>query len=199
LTTTAGEVACGRLVLTAGAWSAGVMRQLGIELPVGVRPPQMILTKPMPPTLRPVIGSAERKLSLKQLASGSFLIGGGWPGDADLETSTATPRPESIRGSLADATAVYPEIGSAEIDRVWVGIEAQTPDAIPVLGLVPGFDNLSLAAGFSGHGFALSPVIGQVLSELATGETPSIEIGAFSIERFGTPGHADGAPKLDAG
>jgi sarcosine oxidase subunit beta len=146
--------------------------------------PQMILTKPMPPLLRQVIGSAERWLSLKQIATGAYLIGGGWPGDADLAASVATPRPSSIEGSFAAASAVFPILTETEIDRVWVGLEAETPDEIPILGAVPGFANLTLATGFSGHGFALSPIIGQVISESIVDGRPSLDLNAFALDRF---------------
>ena len=157
MVTGAGEVACDRLVVAAGAWSTAEMARLGVALPVEVGALQMILTEPMAPVLLPVLGSAERKLSLKQIRTGQFLIGGGWPGDADLDSGTATPRPSSISGSIADAQAVFASLSSVAIERVWVGIEAQTPDAIPILGAVPGWDNLDVATGFSGHGFAPEP------------------------------------------
>jgi glycine/D-amino acid oxidase-like deaminating enzyme len=43
------------------------------------------------------------------------------------------------------------------------------PDELPVIGAIPGVDGLLVAAGFSGHGFALSPVVGDVLARLALG------------------------------
>lgn len=196
--TDVGEIACQSLVLATGAWSTDLMRQLGIDLPVSVLAPQMILTKPMPPSLRQVIGSAERRLSLKQVATGGYLIGGGWPGDADLDASTATPRRSSIEGSFADASAVFPILNGTDIDRVWVGIEAQTPDAIPILGPIPGFANLTVATGFSGHGFALSPIIGQLISESIVDGAPSLDISAFALAGF-RDGRPDTFPNLDAG
>lgn len=38
---------------------------------------------------------------------------------------------------------------------------------------------------FSGHGFKLAPVVGKILSELATGQEPSYDISALRISRFG--------------
>ena len=112
------------------------------------------------------------------------MIGGGWPGDADLDSATATPRPSSISGSIADAQAVFAPLSSVAIERVWVGIEAQTPDAIPILGAVPGWDNLDVATGFSGHGFALSPTVGQVISEAIVDGAPSLDLSPFGFDRF---------------
>jgi sarcosine oxidase subunit beta len=65
-----------------------------------------------------------------------------------------------------------------------VGIEGETIDQVPILGPVPGIANLSLATGFTGHGFALSPIVGQLLSELILDGTPSIPLDALTFSRF---------------
>ena len=54
-------------------------------------------------------------------------------------------------------------------DRSWAGLEAFTPDALPIIGGVPGLAGVFVAAGFSGHGFALSPAVGDILARLALG------------------------------
>jgi glycine/D-amino acid oxidase-like deaminating enzyme len=38
-----------------------------------------------------------------------------------------------------------------------------------MIGPVPGIEGLVAATGFSGHGFALSPMIGDVLAKLTLG------------------------------
>ena len=79
---------------------------------------------------------------------------------------------DSIRGSLEVARAVYPPLAPRTVARSWAGIEAFTPDDLPVLGPVPGVDGLLVATGFSGHGFALVPAIGDILARLALGLDP---------------------------
>jgi glycine/D-amino acid oxidase-like deaminating enzyme len=55
-----------------------------------------------------------------------------------------------------------------------------TPDAQAVIGLVPGFENLYVASGFSGHGFKLAPSIGEGVAQLLRGEP----VGAFDAAFF---------------
>jgi glycine/D-amino acid oxidase-like deaminating enzyme len=43
---------------------------------------------------------------------------------------------------------------------------------LPILGAVPGIEGLLVAAGFSGHGFALAPTVGDILGRLALGHDP---------------------------
>jgi sarcosine oxidase len=48
-----------------------------------------------------------------------------------------------------------------------------TPDEHFILGLHPEVPTVTIAAGFSGHGFKFAPVVGQIAADLAlTGETP---------------------------
>ena len=184
VTTDAGSIACDLVVLAAGAWSMDFARQLGIELPAVARAPQMIATTPMPPLLHQVVGARERMLSLKQVPSGNYVIGGGWPGTVLLDKRIALPWYSSVLGSLTDSSAIFPDLLRARVERVWVGVEAQTLDEVPILGALPGVTNLVVATGFSGHGFALSPIIGQVMSELIVDGTPSIEISQLRFDRF---------------
>jgi sarcosine oxidase subunit beta len=182
--TEAGSIACDLVVLAAGAWSMELARPLGIELPAIPRAPQMIATTPMPALLHQVVGARGRMLSLKQVPSGNYVIGGGWPGTVLMEHGIAVPWYRSVLGSLTDSSAIFPELRRARVERVWVGVEAQTLDEVPILGALPGIENLVLAAGFSGHGFALSPIIGQVMSELIVDGTPSVEISQLGFSRF---------------
>jgi sarcosine oxidase, subunit beta len=46
-----------------------------------------------------------------------------------------------------------------------------------MIGPVPGIEGLVIAAGFSGHGFALSPMIGDVLARLALGAETKLGSG----------------------
>lgn len=164
---------CDVAVVTAGAWTTSLLAPLGVKLPVHTRPLQMLLTRPAPGSLPPVLGCFERKISFKQLAGGPFLIGGGWPGRVvNHEANRWQVLEESVRGSLEVAGEVYPPVAACALDRSWIGLEAFMPDELPVIGPVPGVAGLLVATGFSGHGFALSPMVGDVLARLALGREP---------------------------
>ena len=164
---------CDVAVVTAGAWTTSLLAPLGVNLPLHTRPLQMLLTRPAPGSLPPVLGCFERKISFKQLAGGPFLIGGGWPGRVvNHEANRWQVLEESVRGSLEVAGEVYPPVAACALDRSWIGLEAFMPDELPVIGPVPGVAGLLVATGFSGHGFALSPMVGDVLARLALGREP---------------------------
>ena len=62
-----------------------------------------------------------------------------------------------------------------------------------------GIDGLTVAAGFSGHGFALSPITGQLVSELLLDGRPSLPLDAFGAERFAGMDVDEGALAPSAG
>ncbi|HET7342786.1 MAG TPA: FAD-binding oxidoreductase [Methylomirabilota bacterium] len=165
-----GREACDVAIVAAGTWSAALLAPLGVRLPLATRALQMLLTEPAPGTLAPVLSAFDRQLSLKQLASGAWLIGGGWPARIPDEAANRWELLEaSVQSSRAVAREVYPAVAHAKLACGWAGLEAFTPDGLPVLGPVPGVDAVLVAAGFCGHGFALAPAVGDVLARLALG------------------------------
>ena len=164
---------CDVALVAGGAWSAPLLEKIGLELPLRGRGLQMLLTDTAPAGLAPVVGCFGRPLSLKQLADGAYLIGGGWPARVVDETVNRWEvLDDSVRGSLQVARAVYQPLAERTVARSWAGIEAFMPDDLPVLGPVPGVEGVLVAAGFSGHGFALVPTVGDVLARLALGVDP---------------------------
>lgn len=59
-----------------------------------------------------------------------------------------------------------------------------TPDEEFILDRHPKYKNIVFAAGFSGTGFKIGPVVGKILSQLALGHPPSYDLSEFSLSRF---------------
>jgi sarcosine oxidase, subunit beta len=176
--TTSEPVATGLVVLAAGVWSIGLGQAIGLDLPLRMHAPQMLLTSPAPRLLAPTVTAVGRPLSLKQLPSGEFFIGGGWPSDIldDRQRLACRVRADSIAGSWAVATAVVPAVSSQELARSWCGLEAECFDGVPLIGPVPGYPGLYLAVGFSGHGFQIAPAVGRAVADGILGlATPALD------------------------
>jgi sarcosine oxidase subunit beta len=181
------RVSADGVIVAAGAWSARLLGAHGAWLPLETRALQMVLTTPAPKALAQVLGAFERKLSLKQLADGAYLIGGGWPALITDETANHSETlVDSVRASRDIAAAVYPATAALPTARSWAGLEAFTPDGLPLIGAVPGIAGLFVAAGFCGHGFALAPVVGDIVARLVLGldARPALWHG-LRCERFG--------------
>lgn len=190
-----GQVNAECVILAAGAWSDELAMTVGLRLPIRTRALQMILSTSLQSyRLEPVISAVSRVLSLKQVANGAFLLGGGWLGDPTPDRGSYTMRPSSIQGNWATAKELFPLVGDQQIARYWCGIEAQSIDDLPFIGQIPGLSGLTIAVGFSGHGFALAPAIGHCVADQINGLlTPELdelnptriaEFSSESIEAF---------------
>ena len=58
------------------------------------------------------------------------------------------------------------------------------PDVLPVISNVETLPGLTLATGFSGHGFAIGPSVGRLAADLVTGKAPIVDPTPFRYSRF---------------
>ena len=94
------------------------------------------------------------------------------------------PNPAKVRRSLVELQRVLPSLPPLGILRSWAGYIDAAPDLVPVLGEVPQLGGFVLATGFSGHGFAMGPIAGRLVSELILDGKPSLDIAGFRLSRF---------------
>ncbi len=62
-----------------------------------------------------------------------------------------------------------------------------SPDEHFIIDLHPDFPTVSLAAGFSGHGFKFCSVVGEIMADLALNSDTQHNIDMFRLKRFLTP------------
>lgn len=172
------------VVNAAGAWAAKLARLAGDEFPLKTRASMMIVTERLPIFVKPVVSAVGRKLSFKQTPAGTVLIGGGQQGRVDLDREQGFVDTVNLAKSAQAAAALFPQVANARIVRSWCGIEAETPDAIPVIGLSANAPGLVHAFGFSGHGFQLGPICGIAVADLAMHGETTLPIAAFTPARF---------------
>ena len=94
------------------------------------------------------------------------------------------PNPAKVARSFAELQRVLPGLPRLRIATSWAGYIDATPDMIPVLGEAPGVAGFVLATGFSGHGFAMGPVAGRLVSELIVDGKASLDLAPFRFSRF---------------
>ncbi|MGI9384105.1 MAG: NAD(P)/FAD-dependent oxidoreductase [Methyloligellaceae bacterium] len=172
------------LVNCAGAWGAKIAALTGDEIPLEAVALMMLVMAPVKRFLEPVCGVAGRKLSCKQLANGTVLVGGGHKGTIDGSAHVAWPVPAELEISAATVRDVFPLLSEVPVAWSWAGIEGITPDGLPVLGPSSEAPSVFHAFGFSAHGFALGPIVGQILTELVVDGGTRLPIEPFAPGRF---------------
>ncbi|HAL47378.1 MAG TPA: FAD-binding oxidoreductase [Dehalococcoidia bacterium] len=95
------------------------------------------------------------------------------------------PNMNKVRDGVKSLIQLYPHLeGQIRIDKAWAGYIDGTPDRTPVIGAADGLEGFMFATGFSGHGFALGPGAGRVVSELILDGQPSADIHMMRYSRF---------------
>jgi sarcosine oxidase subunit beta len=81
-----------------------------------------------------------------------------------------------------------PALAAAGIATGWAGLYEETPDHNGLIGIADGIDRFIYATGFSGHGFLMSPAVGEVIRDLYLGRDPFTDISGLAATRFATAG-----------
>lgn len=184
-----GRLEAATVLLTAGAWSDALLGQVGWT--PGIRPVrgQIVLLQTGRPGVRPVLMQGKRYLVPRE--DGRILVGA-TEEDAGFD---ARPTAAGIAGLLAFATALLPELAQAAVETCWAGLRPGSPDGLPYLGRVPGWDNLHVAAGHFRAGLQLSAVTGQVMAQALLDRPTLLPLHAFRLDRAaGEPARPDGIP-----
>jgi sarcosine oxidase subunit beta len=179
--TGAGEIACADTVICAGPWSAAVGAMLGLTLPIEPSRRQLFVTEPFDGIGRRSPMTIDFHTSFYFHPEGDGVLFG--------MSDPATPPGDdtAVDWSFLDRiTAVaerrWPPLLDARVKSAWAGLYENTPDFQPLIG--PLQAGLWIAAGFSGHGFMMAPVIGRWLSSWMTDGVPTADLTAFAPNRF---------------
>ena len=91
---------------------------------------------------------------------------------------------KKIAQNAAAFRALFPHIAGLDLARTWAGRIDLTPDVIPIIDRPSAVPGLFIAAGFSGHGFALGPSVGKQLAEWIVAGRSSLDLSPFRLSRF---------------
>lgn len=208
--TPAGEVTGDMFVVATGAWSAGVLRELGVTVRVKpIRGQIVLLSLPAPPFHCVLIAGARSVFPppesppqadlrhaggcrgacyLVPRPDGRILVGS-TEEDAGFD---ARPTPAGVHGLLEFAFELVPGLRDAHYERAWAGLRPGSADGLPYLGRAPQYENLFIATGHFRDGLQLSAGTALVMTQLICGEPTSVPLEAFRVDRAEGQG-ADGA------
>lgn len=161
-----------KLIMAAGPWTHGLGKMLNIDIPVKQVRGQIIVTEPLSPFLKHTIGG------VRQADNGEVLIGYSHE-EVGYDRRTTL---DVIQDTASMAMRFIPDLKKANIVRCFSGIRALPKDGLPILGKVPDWENLYIAAMHSG--ITLSPLVGTLMTELLNEGDTSIDLHRFRLNRF---------------
>lgn len=181
LQTENGAVSAARVVLAGGVWLEPMVAWFGVRLPIRTLVNQLAVTERTTPVMRTVLGVASGLLSLKQFDNGTVLIGGGWQGAGDRDRGPICIIPDHLIGNIRLAVHTVPVLRRARVIRAWLGLEAETADALPAIGQLPKVSGVWLIGGVH-SGYTSGPYMGKLLAQAILGQAP--EQPLFPIARL---------------
>jgi glycine oxidase len=179
-----GTIPCGAVVVAAGAWSEGMLRPVGVEVPTPPVKGQIVLMRTAPGALSRIVEEGPRYLVPRE--DGRVLVGA-TEESAGFDVRTT---PDAVAGLAAFARGLVPALAGAEVERAWAGLRPGNGDGRPTIGFAPGVDNLIVATGHRRVGLQLSPGTALVVADLVLGRKPRIALDAFR------PGRPSGPPPV---
>lgn len=186
LTLHSGEaVEAGHVVMATGYDTPPLLSSIGVSLPMKKEARWLFYSEPMEQRhFDPLVVSLGLGLAIRQRVDGSLMTG--WLDDRMTRNGTVPDERHWMDQAEEQAARLVPELSGVRLTRPVLGHYDATPDHQAVLGGVPGFDNLWLAVGMSGHGFMIAPAVGRRIAGLIDGEAPDELVQTLAITRFET-------------
>ena len=164
-------------LVTAGPWSQQLLERSSRPRKVEPVRGQIVLLSTSSPVVRHIIECGPRYLVPRP--DGRTLVGSTeeWVGFDKQNT------PAAIRGLMDFAIKLVPSLAEAKFEQSWSGLRPHAVDGLPLIGRMPGCDNLYVATGHFRSGLHLSPITGRLIAQLITGEPTDLSLDDFNPGR----------------
>ncbi len=179
--TSRGNIETEWVINAAGGHARHFAAQLGVDLPIRTMKREAMVTESYKPFLDPFIVSL-RGHAIFQTLRGEVVIEVSDPMAPETHEVGSTVR--FLERSAREALRLMPCLADLRVIRQWAGWYDVSPDNRPILGPVEQVAGFLQASGYSGHGFMLAPVVGQILADLVTRGTTDLPIASFALSRF---------------
>ena len=179
--TSRGRIRAGCIVNASGPWAREIAKLAGVDVPVHSAPLQMIVTEAAPPLVGHLVAHADRHLSLKQVASGALVIGGGWTASFDPQRRFNTVTRQAVEGNLWVANHVLPQLAGLHVVRAWAAMNIDI-DGAPILGGVPGLPGFFNCV--TSNGYTLAPIVARMTADLLLHGRTDPDPTPYLIDRF---------------
>ena len=188
--TSRGPIETPSVLNAAGTWAHHLGRTVGVEIPITVCRHKIALVG-WPEDARgphPMVYDFVTNIYTRPETGNMILVG-----PLDSEELADRADPDAYREGLnldektdllMRAATRFPVLERAAVEKAYAGCFDVTQDWHPIIDAT-GPEGFHVAAGFSGHGFKLSPAIGEMVATLLTdGKKPADDVHAFRLSRF---------------
>jgi D-amino-acid dehydrogenase len=166
------------VVVTAGAWSGPLARQLGARVPLETQRGYHVTVGSSNLGLRHTVMALEHNLMVNPMAMGLRLAG-------SVEFAGLRAPPQYARADvlLKKGRQLFPHLDTSRTTQ-WMGHRPCLPDSLPVIGAAPAADNAWLGFGHGHVGMCGGASTGRELAALVAGRQPQVDLHPFRPQRF---------------
>ncbi len=180
--TSRGSILADKILNAAGGWSSEVCAMLGVELPTEPIRHQIMASEPLAPFLNPMVVTLKDGFYVSQGPRGELV--GGITEPAAHGQDPAKSGVGFCEQFSRRIVSLFPRLAAARMMRQWAGFYDMSPDANPILDELPASEGAFVACGYSGHGFMLSPAVGEFMSCLILGDKAPFPADHCRLSRF---------------
>jgi D-amino-acid dehydrogenase len=167
------------VMITAGAWADHLLKPLGIELQLSSQKAQIVHLQiensqtgdwpvVMPPNDQYILAFDD----------GQVVIGAT---HEDHENFDLRVTAGGLHEVFHKALSVAPGLADSTFVETRVGFRPFTPNFLPIIGRVPGWEGLLLANGLGASGLTVGPFLGAQLAKLALDEPVEIDLALYDV------------------
>ena len=187
LETSAGQYRCDRLIISPGPWASEILEELALPLCVTRQQKFYFRPKhraPYQPGGLPVYGDSDAKFyGFPDYGPGVKVADDGLGADtspSEVDRTLDLGKRDELQKWLE---TIMPDSGFSYVEGSTC-MYTVTPDRDFLIGSHPRNPNVLVGAGFSGHGFKFSTLVGKILAELAADGATDYPIERFRLDRF---------------
>ena len=151
-------------VVTAGAWSSGLLGRRQPRVEVKPMRGQMLLFRLPPGRLTHILYHEDFYLIPR---NDGHILAGSTVEDAGFDKSTTAQAAADLHRK---AVSLLPELTDAPVIKHWSGLRPGSPDNIPIIARHPTYENLYLNSGHFRYGVTMAPASAEILAAQIHGE-----------------------------
>jgi D-amino-acid dehydrogenase len=175
------EITADAFVVALGSYTPLLLKPLGLAVPIYPAKGYSVTIPTDGHRGAPTVALIDDQYKLVYSRLGSRLRVAGTAEFAGYDTSICEDRAKFI---LRTARRMFPDCGDVSRAQFWAGLRPSTPDGVPIIGRVPGIDNLVLNTGHGTLGWTMAAGSGRLASDLVLGNSPEISLDDLGLDRF---------------